>query len=138
MESVQAQVADLAAVVGRAAAGGMAGAVWSLASADLNLNLVRFPRGDGVAAHVNDELDVAGVVLAGEGVLELEGREEPLRAGTLFFVPKGARRAIRATGAELAYLSFHRRRPGLMPARAASPQPRSGRSAPRGRASAVP
>lgn len=101
----------------QAAASGAAGAVWSLSSPDLNINLVRFGPGDGVDAHVNTEVDVIGIVVAGEGVLILDAGEEPLRPGSFFFVPKGARRAVRAAGAELIYLSCHRRRAALMPRR---------------------
>ncbi|HEV7127171.1 MAG TPA: cupin domain-containing protein [Ktedonobacterales bacterium] len=115
MEESAAQVLDLTALAARAAADGVSGPAWSLSSADLNLNLLRFSAGDGVAAHVNAEVDVIGVVVAGEGVLVLDDREEPLYTGALFFIPKGARRALRAVGGDLAYLSAHRRRAGLMP-----------------------
>ncbi len=115
METPQSQVIDMAALAAETAS---AGAVWSLASADLNLNLLRFAAGDGVEEHVNNEVDVIGLVLAGEGVLELEGRQERLRPGLFFFVPKGVRRAIRSASADFAYLSCHRRRAGLMPTRA--------------------
>lgn len=115
---LQAQVIDLEALATQAGADDKAGAVWSLASADLNLNLLHFAAGDGVEAHVNREVDVIGLVIAGEGSLELEDRQERLRPGLLFFIPKGARRAIRSSSADFAYLSCHRRRAGLMPTRA--------------------
>lgn len=118
MNPPQAQVIDLTALATEASAGSAAGAVWSLASADLNLNLLHFAAGDGVEAHVNREVDVIGLVISGEGILELEDRQERLRPGLLFFIPKGARRAIRASSADFAYLSCHRRRAGLMPTRA--------------------
>jgi quercetin dioxygenase-like cupin family protein len=118
MENIQAQILDLAALAAQATASGSAGAVWSLASSDLNLNLLHFAAGDGVEAHTNSEVDVIGVVIAGAGVLELAERQEPLRPGHLFFIPKGTRRAIRSTSPDFAYLSCHRRRSGLMPTRA--------------------
>jgi quercetin dioxygenase-like cupin family protein len=114
----QAQVIDLGALATQASAGGNAGAVWSIASADLNLNLLHFAAGDGVEAHINREVDVLGLVISGEGILELEDRQERLRPGLLFFIPKGAGRAIRSSSADFAYLSCHRRRAGLMPTRA--------------------
>jgi quercetin dioxygenase-like cupin family protein len=91
----------------------MVGAYWSLVSSDLNLNLVRLGAGEEVAPHINAEVDVVGLVVAGEGTLSLEERAEPLRAGQLFFVPKGARRGIQAAGDELVYLTCHRRRGAL-------------------------
>jgi quercetin dioxygenase-like cupin family protein len=118
MDTSQAQVIDLAALAAEARTSEAAGAVWSLVSADLNLNLLHFGAGDGVAAHINNEVDVIGLVIAGEGTLELDGRQERLRPGHLFFVPKGARRAITSRSQDFAYLSCHRRRAGLMPTRA--------------------
>lgn len=118
METTAAQVIDLAALAKEAGANGTAGAVWSLVSTDLNLNLLHFGDGDGVAAHINNEVDVIGLVIAGEGTLDLDGRQEPLQGGQLFFIPKGIRRAITARSSDFAYLSCHRRRAGLMPTRA--------------------
>jgi quercetin dioxygenase-like cupin family protein len=118
METPQAQVIDLAAFAAAASASEAAGAVWSLASKDLNLNLLHFRSGDGVAAHINNEVDVIGLVIAGEGTLDLDGRQERLQPGRLFFVPSGARRAIISRSSDFSYLSCHRRRAGLMPTRA--------------------
>ena len=68
------------------------GSIWTLEqSSDLNVNLVRFPAGGGVGEHVNEEVDVLVVGVSGSGVIAVDGREHPLRAGTLAFVPKGAR-----------------------------------------------
>ena len=118
MENTEAQVIDLAALAAQATACESAGAVWSLASSDLNLNLLHFAAGDGVEAHTNNEVDVIGMVIAGEGTLELAERQEHLRPGHLFFIPKGTQRAIHSTSPDFAYLSCHRRRSGLMPTRA--------------------
>lgn len=118
METTAAQVIDLAALANEAGANETAGAVWSLVSADLNLNLLHFEDGDGVAAHTNNEVDVIGLVIAGEGTLDLDGRQEHLRPGQLFFIPRGVQRAITARSSDFAYLSCHRRRAGLMPTRA--------------------
>jgi quercetin dioxygenase-like cupin family protein len=109
------RLVDVAALAADAALTQIAGAVWSLGSADLNINLMRFADGDGVESHVNAELDVLVVVVAGEGVLDVDGRQERLRPGTLAFIPKGAQRAIHAGAGDFAYLTCHRRRPGLMP-----------------------
>jgi len=96
-----------------------AGPVWSWSSDELNINLLRFDHGDGVAAHVNREVDVLGVVVAGEGVLIMDGVSYPLRPGMAFCIPKGVERALHSAGGPFSYLSCHRRRPtGLMPVRA--------------------
>jgi quercetin dioxygenase-like cupin family protein len=91
------------------------GPVWTRSSADLNVNLLSFDQGQGVPAHVNDEVDVLLVVVAGEGVLELSDTPRPLRAGQVCLIPKGVTRAIRSAGGPFAYLTCHRRRAGLMP-----------------------
>ena len=62
-----------------AAAGGRSGVVWKLeASGDLNANLVRFDAGGGVGEHVNQELDVVFVGVAGSGLVRVEAEEHPL------------------------------------------------------------
>ncbi len=91
------------------------GPVWTHTSADLNVNLLSFDQDQGVPAHVNDEVDVLLVVVAGEGVLELDGTPHPLHAGQACLIPKGTSRAIRSAGGPFAYLTCHRRRAGLMP-----------------------
>jgi quercetin dioxygenase-like cupin family protein len=94
-----------------AVAGARAGVVWTLeGSEDLNANLVRFDAGGGVGEHVNDEVDVLFAGVAGAGSVRGEGEEHPLSAGTLVFVPKGARRSTEALSDGFAYLTVHRRR----------------------------
>ncbi|QIN78584.1 cupin domain-containing protein [Rubrobacter marinus] len=93
------------------AAGSGAGAVWTLeGSRDLNANLVRFPAGGGVDEHVNEEVDVLVVGVAGVGRVAVDGRAFPLRSGVVVFVPRGARRSTRSESADFAYLTVHRRR----------------------------
>lgn len=88
-----------------------AGAIWTLEhSGDINANLVRFPAGGGVEEHVNEEVDVLFVGVSGSGVVEVDGQEHPLRAGTVAFVPKGSRRSTRSGSGSFAYLTVHRRR----------------------------
>jgi quercetin dioxygenase-like cupin family protein len=85
--------------------------IWALEeSGDLNANLVRFDAGGGVGEHVNDEVDVLFVGVAGSGFVRVEEEEHPLSAGTLVFVPKGARRSTVALSEGFAYLTVHRRR----------------------------
>jgi quercetin dioxygenase-like cupin family protein len=94
-----------------AAAGGREGSVWTLKeSGDLNANLVRFDRGGGVGEHVNEEVDVLLVGVAGSGFARVSGEDHTLSAGTLVFVPKGAGRSTIALSDGFAYLTVHRRR----------------------------
>ena len=94
-----------------AAVGEREGVVWALEeSGDLNANLVRFDAGGGVKEHVNDEVDVMFVGVAGSGIVRVDGEEHALSAGTLVFAPKGARRSTGASSDGFAYLTVHRRR----------------------------
>ncbi|HEY8282929.1 MAG TPA: cupin domain-containing protein [Chloroflexota bacterium] len=88
---------------------------WALQSTDLNANLLVFDGVDGVAEHVNNEVDVLVVVVAGTGIVSIAGTDHRLGAGQAMLVPVGARRAIHAGGTRFAYLTCHRRRAGLWP-----------------------
>jgi quercetin dioxygenase-like cupin family protein len=103
---------DLLAV---AHTGDEAGAAWSHQSQDLDVNLVVFANGDGVEAHVNAEVDVLVVGIAGDGIVEIDGTFRPFRAGQAIVIPRGARRGFRGASDRFAYLSCHRRRVGLWP-----------------------
>jgi quercetin dioxygenase-like cupin family protein len=86
------------------------GVIWALKeSGDLNANLVRFDAGGGVGEHVNKEVDVLFVGVAGSGSVHVEGEEHPLSAGMLVFAPRGARRSTEASSDGFAYLTIHRR-----------------------------
>lgn len=90
------------------------GVQWSLAdSADLNVNLVRLGPDRSIARHVNAEVDVAVVVLAGGGTLHCDAATHELAPQVVAHIPKGAARAIQAGPDGLAYLTVHRRRGGL-------------------------
>lgn len=93
-----------------------AGVIGSLVGADLNVNLVRLAANESLAAHVNTEVDVLLVGISGAGVVELEDGDTPLDGGSALYVPKNARRGIRAGSQGVVYLTCHRRRGGLMPA----------------------
>lgn len=98
------------------------GVHWALdGSADLNVSLVHLDAGHGIGDHVNDEVDVVLVVLAGEGRLTVDGAGTALTPHVVAHVPRGARRGVRAAaGRGVDYLSIHRRRGPLTvgPARA--------------------
>ena len=91
------------------------GPVFSLESSDLDCNFLRFDNGEGVPLHINAQVDVAGVVMDGEGFLQVDGQQHLLTEGDFFYVPKGAARKLRSAGGPFAYLSFHARRPCLAP-----------------------
>jgi quercetin dioxygenase-like cupin family protein len=85
--------------------------IWALEeSGELNANLVRFDARGGVEEHVNDEVDVLFVGVAGSGTVRVDGEEHALSAGTLVFVPRGARRSTGAYSDGFSYLTVHRRR----------------------------
>ena len=94
-----------------ASAGDRVGVIWTLErSGDLNANLVRFDAGGGVGEHVNEEVDVLFVGVAGSGSVRVSGEEHVLSAGALVFVPRGIRRSTSASTDGFAYLTVHRRR----------------------------
>ena len=64
------------------------GPVFSLESADLDCNFLRFDKGEGVPLHINAHVDVAGVVLQGEGFLQVDGKQHLLGRGRLFLHPQ--------------------------------------------------
>ena len=94
-------------------AGDGRGPLWGEATGDLNLTLLSWPKGQGPSEHVNDELDVAYVVVAGSGTLVVDGSASELRTGQAVVVPRGANRGFRAGPGGIRYLSVHRRRGGL-------------------------
>jgi quercetin dioxygenase-like cupin family protein len=91
------------------------GPLWSNASEQLNANLLRFSAGQGIAAHVNSELDVLVVVLGGLGRITIEEDQYDMTAGAIIVIPRGTRRSIVSLSDSLAYVTCHRRRAGLLP-----------------------
>lgn len=103
---------DLSALAGSAAG---PGPVWTHQSDDLNINLLVFAAGDGVAEHTNTELDVLVIGVDGTGSIEVDGQSHRCQPGQAVVIPKGARRATHAISQRFAYLTCHRRRAGLWP-----------------------
>jgi isocitrate dehydrogenase (NAD+) len=101
------RVADVLRV---AAVAGHEGPVWSSATEDFQLTAVTYSGRRGTTSHVNPEFDQLLIVLEGEGSIEIAGEHYPLHAGEVAFVPKGARRQVRAEGERLVYLTLNRRR----------------------------
>src|ERR687886_2215658 len=94
-----------------ASAGDRVGVIWTLEyGGDMNANLVRFDAGDGVGEHINEDVDVLFLGVAGSGSVRVEGEEHALSAGTLVFAPRGVRRSTIASSDGFSYLTVHRRR----------------------------
>lgn len=91
------------------------GIVWSQSSEDFNLNLMVLAPNGEIAEHVNSAVDVLLVGVRGGGTIAIDGEEDVLGSGRMVLVPRGARRGIAAGPEGLAYLTCHRRRPGLWP-----------------------
>jgi quercetin dioxygenase-like cupin family protein len=108
----QSAVVDLLAAARRDTA---RGPCWSAETTDLDVNLLVFGAGEGVAEHVNGEVDVLLVGVAGQGTVEIEDVAHAVDAGTAVLIPKGVRRAVRGIGAGFTYLTCHRRRAPLRP-----------------------
>lgn len=89
---------------------------WSFQGEELSVNLVVFAAGDRVAEHINDEVEVLLVGVAGEGTVAVDGQQHVLHAGCSLIIPRGTRRSTRAMTDRFAYLSCHRRRSALRPA----------------------
>lgn len=81
----------------------------------MDANLVRLPAGGEVGEHQEDVLDVLLVVVEGHGRLTPGDGGEPLVLGptTVMWLPRTSRRSLTAGPDGLAYLTVHRRRPGL-------------------------
>jgi mannose-6-phosphate isomerase-like protein (cupin superfamily) len=108
------KIVDLVALV-RAAT--PPGAIWTRQSDDLDINVLLFAADQGVAEHVNPEVDVLLVGIAGAGAVTIDGERQILSAGQALVVPKGTRRSTNGVRAPFAYLSCHRRRGALWPGR---------------------
>lgn len=91
------------------------GPQFGCATEDLNVTLLSWPRGFGVESHVNSEVDVALLVVGGEGEVLVDEEKFSLSFGQVLLIPKGSQRAIRSTSESFSYFSIHRRRGALMP-----------------------
>lgn len=97
---------DLRSGVGRAV-------LWGLATEDLNVNLVTWPAGDGVASHTNSEVDVLIVVIDGVLAVDIDGDVRMVCDAQAIVIPRGTTRSLTATDGAVRYLSTHRRRSPL-------------------------
>lgn len=91
------------------------GPLFGLESEDLNITVLEWPNGHVIEPHVNSEVDVVTVVMAGEGVATIDGEQHELRPGLLVLFPKGAERSIQSRSDGFRYANIHKRRRKLMP-----------------------
>ncbi|MGB9738118.1 cupin domain-containing protein [Chloroflexus sp.] len=91
------------------------GAIWSVNSEQMNVNLMRLRTGATIPEHVNAELDVLLAVYEGEGELIVNGEAIALGPGVAVVVPRNAQRMLRCLRGPLVFLTAHRQRGGLMP-----------------------
>ncbi|WSF14647.1 cupin domain-containing protein [Streptomyces sp. NBC_01353] len=91
------------------------GAVWRLAEPgrQVDANVVRIPPERAVEPHIEPDLDVLLLVVAGEGTLVTSEGTCPLSEGSLVWLPHGSTRGLVAGERGMAYLTVHRRRPGM-------------------------
>jgi mannose-6-phosphate isomerase-like protein (cupin superfamily) len=92
---------------------GARGPVWGGESADLNATLLEWPAGEGPAEHVNDQLDILYVIVAGSATLTVDGESKELGPGGVTIVDKRARRGLVAGPGGVRYVTAHVRRGGL-------------------------
>lgn len=64
------------------------------------VGLNAFEPGQEHRLHAHAGMDKVYHVLSGRGVFLLDGREEPMEAGTMLIAPEGVRHGIRNTGDE--------------------------------------
>jgi quercetin dioxygenase-like cupin family protein len=86
------------------------GVVWGLAGEDLNINVVAWPAGDGVALHTNSECDVLITLIDGALVVVVDDATHTIGPGQAIVVPRGSRRSLTAGDAGARYLTTHRLR----------------------------
>lgn len=91
------------------------GVLWKLAESgrQLDANLVRLPAGEHIGTHAEPDLDVLILVVTGDGVMDTPEGGLPLAEGVLLWLPHGSTRSITAGPQGLAYVTVHRRRPGM-------------------------
>ena len=99
----------------RSAVASHSGPQWGHESEDLDITLLSWESGRRIEPHINSEVDVIWIGVAGEGVVKINGEPHEMRPGVALLIPKGCERAVESTSQRLSYLSVHRRRRGLMP-----------------------
>ncbi|MGW4560849.1 hypothetical protein ACWEN3_00120 [Streptomyces sp. NPDC004561] len=114
---------DVRALTGKAPE--PAGVLWKLAESgrQLDANVIRLPADGHIGTHAEPDLDVLVLVVDGDGVMSTPEGELPLAEGALLWLPHGSTRCIQAGPHGLAYVTVHRRRPGMQIRRRTDPTP---------------
>lgn len=91
------------------------GARWTLAEPgrQLDANFVHLPAGRHVGTHLEPDLDVVLVVVAGGGIVGTPDGEQVIADGNVVWLPHGSTRCLTAGSHGLSYLTIHQRRRGL-------------------------
>lgn len=90
---------------------------WSTTSRDLHVNLIVLQQGESIPLHRNDEVDVLIVGIDGAGEIAINGAVHRLTPDTTVLIPQGTERSVRSLRIPFAYLTCHRRREMLWPAK---------------------
>ena len=85
---------------------------WSVQN-QLQANLVGLEPDAAVDEHTEGELDVLLVVVAGNGTLHADGRDQAVGAPAVVVLPAGTTRSIVAGPGGLSYVTAHLRRSGM-------------------------
>jgi quercetin dioxygenase-like cupin family protein len=114
MPDVPRVLHDMQPVIGDHAAA-PSGVVWRLAEAarQLDANVLNLPPGQSIGTHAESDLDVLLAILAGTGTMTTDVGPLALVPGEVVWLPHGSTRSLTAGTHGLAYLTVHRRRPGM-------------------------
>ena len=85
---------------------------WSASTGQLQANLVTLQPGERVEPHVEPELDVLVVVVAGSGTVTADV-EQAVTAPAVVVLEAGAGRAVAAGPDGLSYVTAHHQRAGM-------------------------
>lgn len=91
------------------------GPQWGMESEDLNATLLTWSQGQGIAEHINEEVDVLIVMVEGEVEVRIDGTVTRLIQGQMMAIPKGGSRSVKALTPRAAHLNVHKRRRKMMP-----------------------
>ncbi|MEZ0324388.1 MAG: hypothetical protein ACAH95_00640 [Fimbriimonas sp.] len=90
------------------------GPLWGTESEQLDATLLFWRRGEGIARHVNDEVDVLIMFLKGSAVVSIGEQELVSTTGQVVLIPRGSERSLVALE-DCAHLNVHQRRKKLSP-----------------------
>ncbi len=104
---------DLAYLIETAA---QTGPLWGTESEQLDTTLLFWRQGEGIANHINDEVDVLLIFLKGSAQVAVGDQTLIMAAGQAIMVPRNTQRSLLALE-ECSHLNVHQRRKRLSPLR---------------------